>query len=223
MTEMIPQNNFDNIPFEEQAKYGIINSFLLTVAMAVRTPTAFFARMHVNKGVKLPLLFMLIILTFSNIMNYVYITNDIIDSPSELFIKTLESEPELKDQSDKLKEMFSGTPQPSDIFLSILTGFVFLYIIALYWHFILRSMKTALNGFEATLRVFCYSSVVLLSSVIPTNSPFFNFVLYIWWAYIMYVGISEAHEVSRNLAWRGVTVSLFASIIPVIFLILAFF
>lgn len=217
------EDNFENIPFEEQAKYGSIMSFFLTVVMLVRTPAHFFDKMHINKGVKLPLIFMLIILIFSNVMNYVYISADITKSPAEQIITAMENDPELKTRSEELKTRFLKELEPTDVLYSVFFNFILIYFIALFWHFILRSLKVALNGFEATLRVFSYSSVVLLTAIIPINNAMLNFAIYLWWAYLMFIGISEAHEISRKLAWRGVTVSLFATIIPFIFFVLALF
>jgi|GEM_PF-1605079 len=223
MTEVITEDNFENIPFEEQAKYGHVRSFFLTVMMLLRTPSGFFRKMHVNKGLKLPFLFMLIVLTFSNIMNYIYIAYNITDSPAEQVISAFEKDPQFQTQADNFRSMFSGKPELSDMLLSIIINFLLVYLIASYWHLILRSLKIALNGLEATMRVFCYSTVVLITSVIPLNNPYINFAVYIWWTLIMFKGISEAHEISANLVWRGITVALFATLIPFILIIAVVF
>jgi len=223
MTEVITEDNFENIPFEEQAKYGHVRSFFLTVMMLIKTPSEFFKKMHINKGLRLPFLFMLIVLTFSNIMNYIYIAYDITDSPAEQVISAFEKDPQFQTQADNFKSMFSGKPELSDMLLSIIINFLLVYLIASYWHLILRSLKIALNGLEATMRVFCYSTVVLITSVIPLNNPYINFAVYIWWTLIMFKGISEAHEISASLVWRGITVALFATLIPFILIIAAVF
>jgi len=223
MTEIITEEFFENIPFEEQAKYGHVRSFFMTVAMLIRTPSEFFRKMHINKGLRLPFLFMFIILTFSNIMNYIYIIYEVTESPAEQVIKAFEKEPEFQTQAENFRSMFSGKPELSDMLLSIFINFLLVYLIAAYWHLILRSLKVAGNGFEATVRIFCYSTVVLLTAVIPLNNTYLNFAIYIWWALIVFKGISEAHEVSAALASRGMTIALFATLIPFIFIIAAVF
>ena len=223
MTEVITEDDFENIPFEEQAKYGHIRSFFLTVIMLIRTPSGFFRKMHINKGLKLPFLFMLIVLTFSNIMNYIFIAYDITDSPAEQVISAFEKDPQFQTQADNFRSMFSSEPEVFDVFTSVIINFLLIFLIAVYWHFILRSLKIALNGLEATIRVFCYSTVVLITSIIPLNNPYINFAVYIWWTLIMFRGISEAHEISANLVWRGITVALFATLIPFILIIAAVF
>ncbi|HQO08507.1 MAG TPA: Yip1 family protein [Clostridiales bacterium] len=224
MTEEIEKEiSYENIPFEEQKKYGFFKSFGLTVYMLVRTPSDFFRRMHVNKGLGYPFIFLLIVLTVSNVMNYIYIKYNIIESPAEQITKALESSPELKTQAEVFKSMFDKEATLWDIPVSIFANFGFMFLLAAYWHLILLTMKIAGNGFEATVRIFCYSSVILLTSVFPISSPLLNFAVYMWWAFIMYKGISEAHEVSLNLAWRGMTISLLATMIPFILFAAAFF
>ncbi len=223
MTEVTTEDNFENIPFEEQAKYGHVRSFFLTVMMLIRTPSEFFKKMHINKGLRLPFLFMFIILTFSNIVNYLYIIYDITESPAEQVIKAFEKEPEFQAQAESFRSMFSEKPELSDMLLSIIIHFLLVYLIASYWHLILRSLKVAVNGFEATIRIFCYSTVVMVTAVIPVNNTYINFAIYIWWALIVFKGISEAHEVSAGLASRGMTISLFATLIPFILIIAVVF
>jgi hypothetical protein len=191
--------------------------------MIVRTPAVFFGKMHVNKGLKMPFLFLLIVLSVSNTVNYIYITSGIIDSPGEQVMSAMDKEPELKTQADQLRGIFSREPSVSDIIFGIASNFLIIYLFALYWHLILRSLQVGINGIEATLRVFCYSSVVFLTALIPVSNPYTNLAVYVWWSYLMFTGISEAHEVSRGLAMRGIMVSLFASFIPFIFLTLLFF
>lgn len=211
----------DNIPFEEQEKYGFFNSLILTVKMLVTKPGAFFDQMHINKGLKKPLLFLAILLAFNNTINYIYISSGIVESPVEQFTAAMEGDPEYQAQANNIRDMFSKEPSPLDIIFSIITNFMFMYLLAVYWHLILRSLGIALNGLEATVRIFCYSSVVLLTSVIPLSNNLINFAVYIWWAYLMYVGISEAHEVSKKLALRGVSVSLLATFVPFMLILLA--
>lgn len=223
MTEVITEENFENIPFEEQAKYGHVRSFFLTVMMVIRTPSLFFRKMHVNKGLGHPFIFIIIILSVSNIMNYIYIKNGIIDSPADQLISTMEKEPELKQQADNLRSMFSKEPTLLDVPVSIFANFTFLYLVAAFWHLILRSVKAAGNGFEATVRVMCYSTAVLLTSIIPVNNTYVNLATYTWWAILISKGIAEAHEVSSNLAWRGMMIALFTTLVLFIMLVSAVF
>lgn len=211
----------ENIPFEEQQQYGFFNSLMLTLKMLITKPGAFFGQMHINKGLKLPFLFLILMLSLNNTLNYIYISAGMIDPPSEQLVTAMESDPEYQEQADNIREMFSKEPSPFDILFSIITNFIFMYLLALYWHLILRSLGIALNGLEATVRIFCYSSVVLLTSVVPVSGNIINFAVYIWWAYLMYIGISEAHEVSKKLAFRGITVSLLATFVPFMFILLA--
>jgi hypothetical protein len=223
MIEQEQTAELENIPFEEQAKYGAVNSFFLTISMLVLSPASFYRKMHINKGYKLPLIFLILMLSIGNILSYIYIAYGIIDSPGEQIVKAMENEPELSSQAETLRQMLSGEPGPADIIFGIISNLFFIYIMILYWQLILKSLKIALNGFQATFRVLCYSSVILASSVIPFSSAYLNMAVYVWWIYIVYAGITEAHEVSGRLALRGIMISLFASLIPLIFISLAIF
>lgn len=213
----------ENVPFEEQQKYGFFRSLILTVKMLITKPAEFFGQMHINKGYKMPLLFLIIMLAIGNTFSYIYISTGISDSPAEQVAKAMDNEPELSQQAQMLRDMMSAEPAPSDIIFGIITNLFFIYLLALYWHVIMRSLSVTINGFQATFRVFCYSSALLLSAAIPFSSPWLNMLIYMWWMYIFYKGISEAHEVSGRLALRGIIISLFATMIPFIILTLALF
>jgi hypothetical protein len=213
----------ENIPFEERSKFSFINSFLLSLRMIFLEPSKFFSVMHVNKGLKMPFLFLIIVLALSNAVNYIYIAADMIDSPGEQVVKAMENQAELKSSAESLRSALLKEPSPSDLILSIGFNFLLIYLLAIYWHLILKSMGIALNGLEATVRIFCYTSAVLLTALIPLSNPYTNVTVYVWWTYLMFLGISEAHEVSRRIALRGLMISLFASFIPAILLTLLFF
>jgi hypothetical protein len=213
----------ENIPFEEQSKYGFVNSFLLSLKMIFLAPSRFFSVMHVNKGLKMPFLFLIIILTLSYTANYIYIAAGLIESPGEQVVKAMENQAELKSSAESLRSSLLKEPTLSDLVLSIGFNFLLIYLFAAYWHLILRSMGIALNGFEATVRIFSYSSAVLLTALIPLSNPYTNVAVYVWWTYLMFIAISEAHEVSRRIALRGLMISLFASFIPAVLLTLFFF
>jgi len=216
-------NELENIPFEEQEKFGAVRSFIATVAMLIISPKLFFERMHINKGYKLPLIFLVIMLTGGNTFNYIYLSTGLIEHPSKQVAQVMENEPELSAQAQFFKDMINAEPEPYDIIVGIVSNLLFFYLMALYWHLILRSLSVALNGFQATFRVFCYSSVVLSVSLLPYSSATLNLMVYLWWVYLVYRGISEAHEVSGRLTFRGITVSLFATMIPLIFATIAVF
>ncbi|MGD9706957.1 MAG: YIP1 family protein [Candidatus Delongbacteria bacterium] len=213
----------ENVPFEEQQKYGFFRSLILTLSGVLRTPGIFFNKMHINKGYKMPLMFLIIMLAIGNTFSYIYVSTGVNDSPAEQVAKAMDNEPELSQQAQMLRDMMSAEPAPSDIIFGIITNLFFIYLLALYWHVIMRSLSVAINGFQATFRVFCYSSALLLSAVLPFSSPWLNMLIYMWWMYIFYTGISEAHEVSGRLVLRGMIVSLFATMIPFIILTLALF
>jgi hypothetical protein len=211
-----------NIPFEENDGGSFINSFIKTMVMLIASPVIFFGRMHINKGIKKPLLFLLLMVAVANILGYVYVSAGIMPSASENIAQMVENNPELAQRSGLLRFMVSEEPKLTDIIFGTAVNFLVFYLLAFYWHFVLSSLRIALNGREATIRIFCYSSVVLCASVIPLSNPYINMAAYLWWSFLVYTGISEAHEVSKRLALRGLSIGLFATLIPFLLLTIAF-
>ena len=79
----------------------------------------------------MPLLFIVIMLALANTFSYIYISTGIIDSPAEQVAKAMESEPELSQQAQILRDMMSAEPAPSDIIFGIITNLFFIYL----WRF----------------------------------------------------------------------------------------
>ena len=221
---MTEENNIipDNIPFEEQQKYGFLNSLILTMRMLITKPGVFFGQMHINKGYLYPVLFMLIMLFLGNIFTYSYVSAGFIPSASENLAVMIENNPEVAGRAEYMRYLVPEEPSSRDIIYGTAANFLIFILLSLYWHIILRSLHIAVNGLEATVRIFCYSSVVSVSSIIPLSSSLLNFAVYVWWSYLVYKGISEAHEMSGRLALRGLSVCLFASFIPLILVTVAF-
>ncbi len=212
----------DNIPFEQAGRYGFSKRLVLTVMMIISSPGRFFSTMHINKGYFYPVLFMLIMLFFGNIFTYIYVNAGFIPSASENLAAMIENNPEIAGRAEYMRYFVSEEISHMDIFYGTAANFLIFILLSLYWHLILRSLHIAINGLEATVRIFCYSSVVALSSAVPVSSPVLNFAVYVWWSYLVYKGISESHEVSGRLALRGLSVCLFASFIPLILATVAF-
>lgn len=207
-------NEYDNIPFEEQAKYGFLKGFILSLRQIITAPRLFFRKMHINKGYAKPMIFLVIMLTIGGTFNYIYISTGMIQSPAKQVMKALEKDPSLSEQAKTFAGMMSYEPQPFDIIFGLAGNLMLVFSISILWHLIMKSMSVAINGYQATFRVFCYSSAVIVSSLLPVSSGFVNMIIYFWWIYIFYCGISEAHEVSGRLAMRGITISLFVTLIP---------
>ncbi|MCK4980195.1 MAG: YIP1 family protein [Candidatus Delongbacteria bacterium] len=218
---MIEENNienFENIPFEETEKYGFLNGLFLSVVMLIRSPKVFFSKMHINKGLKLPFIFVLIMLAINTFATGFYINTGMITSPAEQLKVAMQENPDFIDPDNELMAQKVEDPTILDLFKNLLLNFILFYILVWVWHFSLSMLGVSVNGYEATFRILAYSMVISLVAVIPLSNPYFNMLVYLWWVYLIYIGITEAHEVSKRLAIRGMLLSLFSSFMLLVLL-----
>ena len=210
--------NFDNIPFEETEKHGFLMGLYLSVLMLIKAPREFYSKMHVNKGLKFPILFVLIMLSVNTFFTGFYINTGLIDSPAEQLKEAMQDSPDLIDPDSELMTTEIEDPTMLDLFKNLLLNFVLFYILVWVWHFALSMTGVSVNGYEATFRILAYSMVTNLIAIIPFSNPYFNLVIYLWWIYLIYIGITEAHEVSKKLAIKGMLLSIFSSFMLLVFM-----
>ncbi|MDA3837975.1 MAG: Yip1 family protein [Candidatus Delongbacteria bacterium] len=209
--------NFDNIPFEEQEKHGFMMGLYLSVLMLIKAPRDFYSKMHINKGLKFPIIFVLIMLSINVFFTGFYINTGLIESPAEQLKVAMQDNPDFIDPDSELMKTEIEDPSILDILQNLLLNFVLFYVLVWVWHFALSMTGVSGNGYEATFRVLSYSMVTNLIAIIPFSNPFFNLFVYLWWIYLIYVGITEAHEVSKKLAIKGMLLSIFCSFMLLVF------
>ncbi len=210
--------NFENIPFEETEKYGFLNGLYLSILMLVKSPKTFYSKMHINKGLKFPIIFVLIMLSINVFFTGFYINTGLITSPAEQLKEVVKENPDMIDSDSEFLNTEMEDPTIFDLFKNLLLNFVLFYIIVTVWHFALSVSGVGQNGYEATFRVLAYSMVTGLVAVIPLSNPVFNFLVYLWWIYVIFIGIVEAHEVTKRLAIRGMVLSIFSSFMLLVLL-----
>ena len=210
--------NFENIPFEETEKYGFLTGLYLTVLMLIRSPKIFFSKMHINKGLKFPMVFVLIMLAINTFATGFYINTGLITAPAEQLKVAMQENPDLIDTDSELMTQEVEDPTILDLFKNLLLNFILFYILVWVWHFSLSMLGVSVNGYEATFRILAYSMVISLVAIIPFSNPYFNMLVYLWWIYIIFIGIVEAHEVTKRLALRGMVLSIFSSFMLLVLL-----
>jgi hypothetical protein len=209
--------NYDNIPFEETEKYSFLMGLYLSVLMLIKSPKEFYSKMHINKGLKFPIIFVLIMLSVNTFFTGFYINTGLIDSPAKQLKEVVKENPEMIDHDNEFLNTEIENPTILDLFKNLLLSFVLFYLIVFVWHFSLSFTGVGQNGYEATFRILAYSMVTSLVAVIPFSNPVFNFLVYIWWIFVIYIGITEAHEVTKKLAIKGMLLSIFSSFMLLIF------
>ena len=202
--------DFTNIPFEETDSFNFYEGFYKTILLVLFSPKVFFDKMHVNKGLKRPILFAFVIIVISVFFVNIYMSYGIIDTPREQIQK-------LSDTSGNLEilEMLDKIPEYefslAIIFEQLISYILMILTVAFVWHSSLSLVGATRNGFEATFRVIAYSSAIGIVSILPINLGFANIFIYIWWFVIVVKGIQEAHEVPSSKAAGGVLLSVILS------------
>ena len=217
MNENNKIENFENIPFEETEKYGFLNGLYLSVLLLIKSPKTFYSKMHINKGLKFPFIFVLIMLAVNTFFTGFYINAGLIDSPAEQLKVAMQENPDFIDPDSELMAQEVEDPTILDLFKNLLLNFILFYILVWVWHFSLSMTGVSVNGYEATFRVLAYSMVINLVALIPFSNPYFNMLVYLWWVYLIYIGITESHEVSKRLVIRGMMLSLLFSFFMLVF------
>lgn len=203
----------ENIPFEDSEKYDFFNGLYFSVKMLVKTPREFFDKMHVNKGYLKPLFFLFIMLFLSGIFQMFYVNTGIISSPKLQMLETVESIKSSAEGSEQLDETYEEMKKEYEesggkiVFTEIVAGIginILILLSLIYiWHTGLVMVGVSRNGFEATWRVVCYSSVTFLSGLLPLGVAFTNILMFVWGIILLRIGLEEAHEVSKKRALMG--------------------
>lgn len=167
----------DYCPWEDQENLGFATGVYDTVRQTLFDSKAFFARMPVDRGFLLPLLYALIVQTLGVMVGFLWALSS--DSPLV--------GPEALPQ-DKL--LIVGILIPPMVFLGVVT-----------WAAVLHGSLFLVGGvkerFEATFRVACYSSTPELFNAVPVIG---GFVALGWKFYITVIGLREVHNISTGRA-----------------------
>lgn len=193
---------FPNVPFET-AKNNFVKGYLLSLKMLIVSPFAFFKTMHVNKGYFKPFIFALINVILSVVVSNTYMYYDLIDTPQEQMEKLVGHSSQMPiEVRDFFNEMQNKIPAFSFDFQTVLVQNIGLLLniilIIMIWQTALLVFRLADNGLQATWRVVCYSTVVLLVNLLPINQMITNSLLFGWGFLLIIIGLSEAHE----LTWQ---------------------
>ncbi len=171
-------------PWEERARFGLLNALYLTVKRVLLGPGLFFARMPTGLGLGQPLMFAVVMGILSSFFFWMW---NLVGSPLEIG---------------------SHDDLPLVLRLSVLTTFNFIFaplttLVSVFLSAALSHLGLILFagnrfGFEATFRVATYAHAVWLVVVIPfcgvVAAPF-------WWLAVLIIGLARIHDVD---AWRAV-------------------
>ena len=116
----------------------------------------------------------------------------------------------------------AGAAEPGrpfvDFLLSPLWLLIGLYIVAAVVHVVLLVVRAANQGYNVTLRVFCFSAGPQLFTIVPFIGPA---VGGIWTLVITVIGLREAHKTSTGKAVAAVLLPTFFLLVLAILLVIA--
>jgi hypothetical protein len=192
----------EGTPWERRDRIGFAAALVETTQQVLTAPTAFFRAMPVTGGIGAPLLYAILLgyagLVVSAIYDFVLTT--VTGSTFGSFGGTNEA-------VDRMMPYIQGG---FGLGLKLVLGpvilIVMLFLMAGIVHLGLMMVGGAARGFEATLRVACYSEAAAIFHVIPLCGQVLAAVYMI---VLMVIGLSEAHGTTRGKAAFAVLLPIF--------------
>jgi hypothetical protein len=181
-----PENKY--CPWEDQENLGFVQGIGRTIKESLFSPQEFFARLPIEGGVLVPLLYALIIETVGTMVSALW--GLAMNNP--LFPET----------------GLSGNVTTAATLLIPLLVFLGIVLSALLLHVSLLIVGGATENFEATFRVVCYSAAAELFNVIPLVGWI---IALVWKLYITLIGLRTAHRITTARAAIAIFLPLIAA------------
>lgn len=189
------------VPFENLRRIGFFPGMWATIRVVLTKPAFFFHTMPVRAGMGKPLAFHLLLAEFMVVCQYLWGLAGI-GATAEYF------------GSRQIMDMGLGLAQAAPVMLFIVYPLLLVVRIMVMTgviHLLLRMVRCADAGAEATFRVLCYSAAPLVLGVIPGIG---SLVGGVWSIGITVIGLKEAHRTRYSA-------SLFAVLVPILMLLAA--
>lgn len=189
------------VPFEDLPTYGFFPGIWSTIRQLLTGPAAFFRTMPTHGGMAKPLIFHLLLAEFMIVCQYLWSLAGIGATAQYL-------------GSKEIMDMGLGVAQAAPLLLFLVYPLLLvlrLMIMTGVIHLLLRLIRSADSGAEATFRVLCYSAAPLLLGVFPGVGPLIGGA---WSIGLTVLGLKEAHRTRTSAA-------MFAVLVPVLLLLAA--
>jgi hypothetical protein len=181
-------------PWERRAQIGFVTALVETTQQALVGPEAFFRAMPVAGGVGGPLLYGVILSYFGIVVSSFY---------SFLF-SFLTSGAGLSryGELERLAPLLGdGRGLVLNIVMGPLIAVIAIFVVSGLLHLGLLVFGGAQRGFEATLRVVCYSQATAVLQIVPFCG---SLVGVVYWIVLAIVGLAAAHATSKGTAAAAV-------------------
>lgn len=190
-----------SVPFEDLPSFGFFPGLMATIRMILATPAVFFRAMPRSGGMAKPLVFHLLLSEFMVLCQYIWGVTGI------GAVSQYTGSAELMDMGVNMAGaspvlLFVFYPLLLVLRLMVMTGVV---------HLLLKMLRSASGGPEATFRVICYAAATLVCGIVPFFGPVFGGL---WSIGVTVIGLKEVHRTSVSSA-------LFAVLVPILLMLAA--
>jgi hypothetical protein len=180
--------------WERTESASFVGRLFGTMFGALLNPTRFFKQMRRADGYMGPLVYGMILGSFSTIVQIGW--NVLLISFGDAVLET-----------SPTPQVF--TPSPGLYGLMAILSPILVTIVAFLWsgiiHVVLLVVGGASHGFQTSFRVVCYARSAGIWHLIPVFGPLIGSV---WYAVLLVVGFAEAHETSLGKALAAVLIPL---------------
>ena len=195
----------EGTPWERRDQIGFASGLIETTQAVLTAPAAFFRSMPVTGGIGSPLLYALILGYAGIVVNAIYdfVLTSIVGTSFGSF-------GDLGAENEAMARMIPFIQGGIGLGVKLVLGpvilLVMIFLIAGIMHLGLMATGSAARGFEATLRVMCYSEATAVLHVIPICG---QLIAFFYMLVILTIGLAEAHGTTRGKAALAVLLPLF--------------
>jgi hypothetical protein len=175
------------IPWEDPARTSTFERLVETVKMLATRPGEAFAGMPTTGGIGSPLVYAIVVGWISIAVAVVW--NTLFQG---MWIPFMGSGEEAA-----VAAMFTGAWAVGMVFLAPIFVIIGVFISAAILHLMLMIVGGANHGFEATVRVVCYTQTAQLANIIPLCG---GIVALVWQIILFVTGFATAHRTTQGKA-----------------------
>jgi hypothetical protein len=188
------------IPWEDRGRIGFLQALIETTQKVLTAPSAFFASMPVTGGIGGPLLYGMVVGSAGVIVAALY--REVFRALMGSTFMALGGGSEMRRLMPLVTGGLSVVLQVVFAPLAVILG---LFIAAAIVHLMLLLLGGARSGFEATLRVMCYSEGAAIINVIPFCG---GVVSGVYFLVLAIIGVAAAHGIGGGKAAAAVLLPL---------------
>jgi hypothetical protein len=174
-------------PWDERDRLGILTALVETTRLVLTRPGEFFRAAPVAAGIGSPLLYAVIVGWLGVVVASLY---------QAIFRSVVGSTVGLLGDRPELAQLIAFTESWAGFVAQVVFGGVFVAIGVFVWsaivHVALLLLGGARSGFEATLRVVCFSQATSVLLLVPFCG---QLIAPVWTLVVDVIGLAEAHRI----------------------------